>query len=101
MWKNWLNGILGFWVVIIPFLNFSLAWQRTVLIFSGIVIAVLGFWSFYEIRPRRLPVDGQNLNETIRPSMPDHSDGGQAVDAPHPPRFAGDAGGPEEKKIEI
>ncbi|MBI2627920.1 MAG: hypothetical protein HYW71_00580 [Candidatus Niyogibacteria bacterium] len=58
MWKNWLNGILGFWVIIIPFLNFSLAWQRTVLIFSGIIIVILGFWSFYEVRPRR-------LNETI------------------------------------
>ncbi len=50
MWQNWLNGILGLWVVLIPFLNFSLAWQRTVLIFSGIVIAILGFWSFYKAR---------------------------------------------------
>lgn len=78
MWKNWLNGILGIWVVIIPFLNFSLAWQRTVLIFSGFIIAILGFWSFYEARLsassaqadggqvglRRPLVDEQSLNET-------------------------------------
>jgi len=97
MWKNWLSGILGFWVVIIPFLNFSLAWQRTVLIFSGVIIAILGFWSFYETRLRRrivdeqdLPADKRNFGETV-------------AAAPRPQTFKPSVteGAAEEKKIEI
>ncbi len=44
MWKNWTNGVLGLLVILVPFINFSLAVERTVLIFLGIAIAVLGFW---------------------------------------------------------
>ncbi|MEK7647099.1 MAG: hypothetical protein AAB378_01830 [Patescibacteria group bacterium] len=44
MWKNWVNGVLGLFVILVPFINFSLAVERTVLILLGIIIAVLGFW---------------------------------------------------------
>lgn len=47
MWKNWANGVLGLFVILVPFINFSLAVERTVLIFLGIAIAVLGFWGTY------------------------------------------------------
>src|SRR3989344_7874646 len=97
MWKNWLSGILGFWVVIIPFLNFSLAWQRTVLIFSGVIIAIFGFWSFYETRLRRLPVDGQDL------PADQHGFGETIAAVSRPQTFEPSVteGAAEEKKIEI
>jgi len=45
MWQTWVNGILGLWVILIPFLNLSLSVERTVLIITGIVVAALGFWA--------------------------------------------------------
>jgi len=45
MWKNWLNGILGLWVLISPFVGLSGGAMQTNLVIVGIVIAVLGFWS--------------------------------------------------------
>ena len=44
MWQNWVNGILGLWVILMPFLGFG-PYLRTLMIVSGIVIAVLAFWS--------------------------------------------------------
>ncbi len=42
MWQDWVNGILGLWVILIPFVG---ADSVTVLVITGIVIAVLGFWA--------------------------------------------------------
>jgi len=44
MWQQWVNGILGIWVIIAPWLGlsyYSLAW---VMVVTGIIIAILGFW---------------------------------------------------------
>ncbi|HQD39824.1 MAG: SPW repeat protein [Limnochordia bacterium] len=40
MWQKWVNGILGLWVIISPFVisGTALLWSNVV---SGIVIAVL------------------------------------------------------------
>ena len=42
MWQDWLNGILGLWVILLPFINLT---DTTTLVITGIVIAVLGFWA--------------------------------------------------------
>ncbi len=54
MTTQWLNGILGLWVLISPFLGFTLSGMMTNLIISGIVIAILGFaGAVYESNWRR------------------------------------------------
>ena len=45
MWQNWVNGILGLWVILMAFLGFSASMSRILLIIFGLVIAVLGFWA--------------------------------------------------------
>lgn len=45
MWQNWVLGILGLWTIVVPFLGLTggaLVWTLAV---TGIVIAILGFWS--------------------------------------------------------
>ncbi len=41
MWQQWVNGILGLWVIIMPFTGVE---TKTVVIVTGVVIAILGFW---------------------------------------------------------
>ena len=43
MWQDWVNGILGLWVILLPFIG--LGGDVTTLVITGIVIAVLGFWA--------------------------------------------------------
>ena len=45
MWQSWVSGILGLWVVLMPFLGLSQGLHRNLMIVSGVVIAILGFWS--------------------------------------------------------
>jgi hypothetical protein len=45
MWQDWVNGIVGLWVIVVPFLGLtgtSLMWT---LVVTGVVVAILGFWS--------------------------------------------------------
>ncbi len=44
MWQQWINGILGLWVIVIPFLGLTDGTLTWTLVITGIVIAVLGFW---------------------------------------------------------
>lgn len=44
MWKQWVIGILGVLVLLYPFFGLSVDGLTTLLVISGIVIAVLGFW---------------------------------------------------------
>lgn len=48
MWQQWMNGILGIWVVIVPFLGLSATAFTWTLVVTGIVVAVLGFWGAAE-----------------------------------------------------
>ncbi len=45
MWQHWISGILGLWVIVIPFLGLTDATLTWALALTGIIIAVLGFWS--------------------------------------------------------
>lgn len=50
MWQQWLNGILGLWIIIVPFLGMqgsSFTWTLAV---TGVIVAVLGFWGALEKR---------------------------------------------------
>lgn len=43
MATHWINGILGLWVLISPFLGFSPDGMTANLVVTGILVAVLGF----------------------------------------------------------
>ena len=44
MWQQWVNGILGLWVLISSFVGMSASGMTTNLVIVGIVVAILGFW---------------------------------------------------------
>ncbi|MEK9156138.1 MAG: SPW repeat protein [Patescibacteria group bacterium] len=50
MWQQWVNGILGIWVLLVPFLGFTPEALTSVLVVTGLVIAILGFWGAAEHR---------------------------------------------------
>ncbi len=44
MWQNWLNTILGLWIVAVPFLgltDFAFIWT---LVVTGIAVTTFGLW---------------------------------------------------------
>ncbi|MDP3762964.1 MAG: SPW repeat protein [bacterium] len=45
MWKHWVNGVLGLWVIIMPYLGFTATAHQILMVVAGIVIAVLSFWA--------------------------------------------------------
>ncbi len=50
MWQEWIDGILGLWVLISPFLGFTTDQMTTNLVIVGIVMAVSGFWGAAQYR---------------------------------------------------
>lgn len=48
MWKQWVNGVLGIWIVLLPYLGFTADVHTWLMVVTGIVIAVLAFWSASE-----------------------------------------------------
>ena len=48
MWKQWVNGVLGIWIVLLPYLGFTSDIHTWLMVVTGIVIAVLAFWSASE-----------------------------------------------------
>lgn len=44
IWQGWVTAILGIWVAIVPYLNFSSSTQTIVLVVSGIVLLIVGVW---------------------------------------------------------
>ena len=47
MWQNWINTILGLWIMLSTFLGMSVSEMTTNLLVVGAVIAVLSFWGEY------------------------------------------------------
>jgi hypothetical protein len=45
MWQDWVNAILGIWVIITPYLGMSDSAIKSNLVIVGIVIVVLAVWS--------------------------------------------------------
>jgi hypothetical protein len=49
MWQQWINFILGLWVIAVPFIGFTGGAMVYALVVTGIVIAALGLWgALYE-----------------------------------------------------
>ena len=71
MWQNWVNGILGLWVILMAFLGFSASMSRILLIISGLVIAVLGFWAASSGSSSESPTAGGN--DGASGEMPDET----------------------------
>ena len=44
MWQQWVNALLGLWVIAVPFLALTGASLMWTLVVTGIVVAVLGVW---------------------------------------------------------
>ena len=48
MWQQWVNGILGLWVVAMSFVEMSPTTFTWTAVVTGLAIAVLGFWGASE-----------------------------------------------------
>lgn len=44
MWQDWVNGVVGLWLIGASLLNLSASAMQMNLLIGGIVIAVLAFW---------------------------------------------------------
>jgi hypothetical protein len=44
MWQQWLNAIIGLWVIAVPFVGITGTALMWTLAISGAVIAILGIW---------------------------------------------------------
>ncbi len=53
MWQQWVNALLGLWVIVVPFVGFSSNAMTWTLAITGIIIALLGFWGAVENSPER------------------------------------------------
>jgi hypothetical protein len=43
MWKNWVNGILGLWLILSAFIGMTASGMTANLVIIGIVVAILSF----------------------------------------------------------
>lgn len=48
MWQQWLNGVLGLWILTVPFLSLDATTMLWTLVSTGVVVAILGFWGASE-----------------------------------------------------
>lgn len=44
MWMQWVNAILGVWLIAVPFLGFTTVGLTWALVLTGIAVAVLAVW---------------------------------------------------------
>lgn len=52
---NWLSGILGLWLILVVFLGFSSTLNRVFFVATGLMVAILNFWSVSRAKPFFLP----------------------------------------------
>jgi hypothetical protein len=53
MWTQWINGILGLWIIVAAWTYMASGTGRTLMIITGIVVAVLGFFGAAAVPTRR------------------------------------------------
>lgn len=46
MWKHWVNGVLGLWIVAMPYLQLGNQ-HANLMVVTGLVIAALSFWEVF------------------------------------------------------
>ncbi len=62
MWQIWTSGILGLWVILLAFLDFSSTLTTFFLIATGAALAALNFWLLSLIKtPERQHPDSEIL----------------------------------------
>jgi hypothetical protein len=49
-WQNWVNFIVGLWIILSGYLNFGPEANTTNLTIAGIVVAALALWSIVDSR---------------------------------------------------
>lgn len=62
MWQQWINGILGLWVILVPFLGLTTSALMWTLVVTGVVIAVLGFWGAAEAQSEERGIGGRQTH---------------------------------------
>ena len=71
MWQIWISGILGLWVILLAFLDFSSTLTMFFLIATGTVLAVINFWMLTLIKaPQRRHPDFEILPPEPPESVP-------------------------------
>lgn len=45
MWQQWVNTLLGIWIIVLAFLGLTGSTLMWTLIVTGVIVAVLGLWS--------------------------------------------------------
>jgi len=55
MWQQWVNGILGLWILLLPFVGLTGDGYLWALALSGVLIAILGFWGAIEVQQDEMP----------------------------------------------
>lgn len=53
MWQNWLNALLGLWVIVVPFLGISGSTLMWTLVITGVAVAVFALWGVQETSAER------------------------------------------------
>lgn len=53
MWQQWVQVLLGLWVLAVPFINMSSTAYMWSLVISGVIIAALGLWGALEASSER------------------------------------------------
>ena len=52
VWQHWVNFILGLWIVLSAYMNFSVTGFTTNFTIIGIVIAILALWGALQQKSR-------------------------------------------------
>ncbi len=53
MWQQWVNFVLGIWVIAVPFLGMTANALMWTMVVSGIVIAAVALWGTAETKSER------------------------------------------------
>lgn len=53
MWQQWVNVLLGLWIIATPFMGMSADAFTWALVITGIVVAALGLWGAQDIATER------------------------------------------------
>lgn len=44
MWQQWMNAVLGLWIIAVPFIGFAAETLTWTLLVTGAVVAALAVW---------------------------------------------------------
>lgn len=53
MWQQWVNVLLGLWIIAVPFTGMTGSGLTWALVITGLAVAVLGLWGVQETSTER------------------------------------------------